>query len=551
VEETARMGWRLEFERFPAVTFSNCTTIAQCMEERPECFPTNNAGYIHHGLVEGAETSAKMIRGVLGNWCSHLRLLEHMARAKHAYNFFLLLEDDFILSDKFAAGLNKVLVTMPHYWNLIALDTFGGGGRVPEQDSFGSESTLGLRLNSLSSTMNSYWGAHAWLVNDEHLQRFVSFYRSTPAIPLDWVTKASHPLHMGIWSLETGGIHQRQHVGASDLVALPAACVDMKGSDLLGGGMQYSMRLARSPAQASSAISQAVVNDVPIARRPAAPERRSQPAKVVVLGMFGSGAQFVQDLIRSNLAKPGAKALEVSDHVWRHIHPSRLIAGDPEWSHTVAAIVVRHPFSQLRAIQRKQSFWHLSCRNEGAAGSHGIDSGCGLTNGTSGFDERACRPGQTPASCWNSIPEAWNSYMSSYKSIQRGMFKKVIRLRYEDVVENPRLALMQVGLAAGMHPSTIDAEISEAVFWGQTGDADYVRALHKLSVKDYGTNFKCPELHALCRRLNRGLLFSNGYHGCQADWPGFAQLIYNGTDYQRHPERVQSVFTQTERLSCL
>lgn len=555
-QDARNLGWKLDYERFPAVTFQNCTKTSECIEERPECFPMRKAGYVHHGLIENAENSAQMVRGVLGNWCSHLRLLEHMARAKHRYHFFLLLEDDVIITDGFALALDRFFKEMAHFWNLVALDTFGGGGRVPEQDAFGSEHAGALRLNSLSSTMNSYWGAHAWLVNAEHLQRFITFYRQTPAIPLDWVTKAAHPLHLGIWAYDTGALRQRQHAGDADLSRHPAFCKDMAGSDLLGGGMSIPEMQSTSVLKPANLTIDQNSQALPFVREQrvdatsvATPQGKLR--KVVVLGMFGSGAQFVQEMIRNNLGKPGSDGLHVSDKVWRHQHPRRFSAGDPELAGAVAVAVIRHPFSQLRSIQRHQEQWELSCTTPNISGSAGIDSSCGFSNATSQDVTLACREGGDISRCWASLPEAWNSYTASYKALRsQGIFKKVLRLRYEDVVENPRLALMWVGLAVGMHPASIDEEISEAILWGNTGDKEYTNSLRKLGRKAYGSNFSCTELKALCSRVNRGLMYSHGYHGCQGAWPGFTQLIYNGTLFEDHPEKVASVFDQSERLNC-
>lgn len=233
--EATSKGAVLHFERYSAVTFTSCKDPASCLVERPECFPTGKVGYIHHGRDGKPEEKARMIRGVLGNWCSHLIMLRKLLQETSNYDYFLVIEDDVIFRAGFIDSLLALLKEFPHNWHLVTMDTFSNR-HFPEHDTWTGNASRGLPLYALSETKNTYWGAHAWLMSSFTLKGFARWFERTPGIPLDWLTKVPHPPHVGLWAYQPSTLMQRQHVSEEEVNHLPSACRTVNGSDIIGSG---------------------------------------------------------------------------------------------------------------------------------------------------------------------------------------------------------------------------------------------------------------------------------------------------------------------------
>lgn len=549
-------GITIEYERFPAVQFSECTDPASCIQERPRCFPLNKTGYVHHGLKEVLEGEERthMVRGVLGNWCSHLWAIEAMTRETDAYDFFLIVEDDVILLPRFLDSLIDLIGTRPHHWDLIAMDTFKGSGpdkgSLPSRDRFDSSSSL--PLYTLTQSMNSYWGAHAWLLSSNTVTQFYGFMRNIPAVPLDWVPKASRPLHRGFWAYQPGTILQRESATDDAVKGVGNQCSSEEGSDIEDG--RVLPRLSRAP-------------HAPVARHQAPP---AAPREIVVLGFYESGTDVVVDLLEKNLDYPNwGKACkddskQLCGRHWKHVYPRhlptveklRMEAGFEGFSEAVAVVVVRHPFSQLRSMRRRQE--EVVCN--GAEWGHCVYNA--PTWHKFPGDREDVSPcteeGEKVGACWANVVEAWNSYMKAYASLSKsGIFHATIILRYEDLVEAPWRAVLRVSWVASVPRISPDpASPQQARFqddpvgFDTEGRLSHSQALEKLSSLDYGENITCEEWQGMCDRLDPELLNAHGYYGCDNVWPGFDELIFHGDTYARVHD-VLHLFRDAPRPVCI
>lgn len=652
IAEATSKNALLHFERYSAVTFTTCRDPASCLAERPECFPTGKVGYIHHGRDGKPEEKARMIRGVLGNWCSHLLMLRQLRQDASNYDYFLVIEDDVIFRAGFIDSLLALTRNFPHNWHLVTMDTFSNR-RAPDHDTWTGNTSRGLPLFALSETKNTYWGAHAWLYSSFTLKGFARWFERTPGIPLDWLTKVPHPPHIGLWAYQPSTLMQRQHVSEEEVSRLPDACRTLNGSDIIGSGehdhvvppVNFLMKrkhvrwASRADLQVRG-LDDATDEDANVAAllqlqrdspqeqsqeppgkapqeasREEHPQRSLQPLHIItpgstsdvinramsakpvreaiILGMPSSGTVMLRDLLHQHIELPRGVQLckgrredaaePYCGRVWHHTHPSKLgealafrrgcgllCDGLRPASEAIALVVVRHPISNIRKLQEGRSQF-LACTNQ--TGVAGMASNCWYEEKPSlvqacGNDTSNCtfprvpnalcaaeqldRPEASFGQCWENLPDAWNSYTSGYQRLdQSGLFKQVLFLRYEDLVEDPTLIVHRVTHAVGLQNIIGENLMAMYRFSGNMMLNSKRRlALAKLNTLDYGARLSCPEMQALCARLNRGLFFSLGYHACQKAWPAYDELIFRGKTYEAFPKLVLEMDDWPERHRC-
>lgn len=630
--ELAKVNIVVAYERFPAVELANCTSVESCMREKPECFSAG-AGYIHHGLLD-PNPSPGVIKGVLGNWCAHRFALEKMMSERGEYNYFMVFEDDVILLDNFVPSLVGLFNRFPHHWSLIAWDTFS---HAKPGDNYSIEAQLfndrfedmgfGMSLYSLSAIKNSYWGAHAWLLNGFYLERFTAFFKSVPTVPLDWVTKAARPMHIGIWAYQANAVLQRQTLSMPQLLEAEPSCQGMTES-LIGrrpeevfvdafsihDDEELKVDAAEAAEEAATAaeaenepdheedaaqiaaLDSADGDDLdwphlpllrPVDERAfllkgvAAPPPRQQvqrerPTEIFLFGQMGSGVKYFHELVARNLENPNNKTLcsnfdDTSPYcggVWAHTNPHRVmevaenIRPVAELNKGLAVVVVRHPFSFLRSVQKSSvdSARHISCapteESQGQLGS--LSEPCMYREPDSSMPQRlkraACMKADSDEGvappCWESLVKAWNGYMSGFRALgDSSLFARVVLVRYEDIVEHPRVAIGMLAQIFGLPvPDVID--VPRSPLGNNPNALSYAEALEKTRRPQYGSKFSCQEMSDICSNLNSSLLFRYGYHGCQPYWPGYDELIGTGEAYQVEYESIVGLLDEPERMNC-
>merc|ERR1740130_977522 len=104
-------------------------------------------------------------KGVIANWCSHKRILDLLAKDNKTQEekYYVILEDDLILSPKFRLGLE----------NFIATYT----GRVTEPGKKGEKFP------------GDNYGMHCLVVKQSELPTLHEYFSTHEVIPIDWIAK--------------------------------------------------------------------------------------------------------------------------------------------------------------------------------------------------------------------------------------------------------------------------------------------------------------------------------------------------------------------------
>lgn len=499
-EELLSKGIHLEVARWPAVTFKSCTNTADCMKENPQCFPTGTWTEMYHPSQDNTDDDVKMMRGVTGNWCSHLQIIKAFEKEAADWDYLFAFEDDVIFTPDFDKSLTDLLDTVPPLWTLVAFDMFGNSKR-PTEIPKDQLTDNGLPLFSISGSKGEYWGAQAWLISAPRLHSFTKWFMELPTMPLDWVPKAPRPLHFGFLAYNPGTALQRRFLEETQTWTLSLPCQNQTISDIRA-----------SPNMTLKQNLNFLAQDT---------DKNLKPREVVLLGMQDSGVNYVTKLIKTNLEEANkvelCKTYSASGDcggVWQHTHPMRLKelpdvlygtrpAEHSDFKDAVAVVVVRHPFSIFRSMQHKildmecgsleESDWlKKPCNYEGA-----VEDDTPRLNDATCFAEP----------CWTNLVAAWNSYSWGYLYAIQNLFHQVVLVRYEDVLESPKTAMQQIAYNLNVSlPSKIHSPGTKE---------DKARKIAKLITSDYKSNYTDAEVDEICSRLNWRLLFMLGYHACR------------------------------------
>lgn len=503
------LGGSFEYERVRAVTFSDCTTPEECIVERPQCFPTNTSGFVQvHGArgVDGSSDisplqEAHLLHGVFGNWCSHLQALTNMLAEKDDFDYFMLLEDDVIMKNfYFVRDVMGLLGRFPNHWSLITVDTFNNPGEsLPKEDSMEIED---LPLHSMSRTFGTYWGAHMWLLNSRPLERFVTFYQESPAVPVDWITKVRHPLHLGMWAFQPRSVFQHDRAPIKKLPECEDTVISKSTIADLDMPSMYSLLqthngtvIARTTVEGMLAEAEAMLktsmdevqtktslpsddfiadtaaNQAPAFLREMASvasnlSNVSKYRNLHIFGMYRSGAGFASQLFKATLSAAIAKA-ECGDSAqgdnasclndWtlslHRTHPDRVneqTFGGKQ--NNIAVVVVRHPFAAVRSAFLRAPTFGLDCGS--SIGSGNLTNPCVVQDeSATGTNVNVCEHGLSDNQpvCWNSVPHAWNDFADAFTSLEQ-KFSKVVEIRYEDLVEYPEHFVKDIADSIGVSP---------------------------------------------------------------------------------------------------
>lgn len=553
--EALSLGVELTFKRFPAVSFSTCDEPESCMIERPECFPSQKYSMIDHGslAVGNKEGQARMVRGVLGNWCTHLHMLNEVEKEAGQHEYFLVLEDDTIFLEGFLESVLTMIHGQTRFWSLIAIDTWAGDSAaiLPHQDAFGGGEFFG-KLYSVSQTRDTYWGAHAWLLNGRYAAEVAQLYRATPALPVDLFPKIRHNLDLGMWSYQAEKVKQRTLV-QNMTSSFPRSCSDVSGSDINGDGeTDVIVQVPTSSRSIRRAVAfvQGQAGGAPMEKT---------PRELVVLGIAGSGAGFVMDVIKQGLETPLDITLCAAGdkghcgYIWRQTHPARLLEsvaaindqrarkGLGPVNETVAVVVIRHPFGVSHEVQTSKAVKRfLHCKS--GSNEDFLSARCAWEapkkRGVPPVPRAPCASARQDVPCWESPPAAWTSYLSAAQGL-RAVFKDVLILRYEDVLKMPLRALKEMSKAAGL----------ESIWQPQVPHSVLARA-ETLQMDLFNSDYGCREVKAMCANISLPQLFAHGYHGCQSEWPGYAEMIYHAESYKGVWKPLNVLRQLPEHPSC-
>lgn len=492
-QQGPKFGLKVDVQRFPAFNMGKCSDVTTCMAKYPSCFPSG-FGFASHGrMMTNPELRTQMVRGVFGDACSHLKVLQQIMETElDTYDYFLVLEDDVKVSNGLLGSLRDLLSRFPRFWTLIAIDTFASPPRPTPQGDYISENfTHGLPLTSISPSKATYWGSHAWLFNSDNVPLFLRFYEKQPTMNADWYTKIPSPLHMGMWAYNPGALAQLRLAdgGAGDNAS--ESCTKSIQSDI--GEMQFTQIAASS--------------------RLSSEETR----EVIVLGMEASGVKKVKLAIRQHLEKPlgvklchadaGGNCGGVPDKFnlanWSQLSALRGPEEKP-LNQAIAVIVVTHPFTLT--TDRWARDQPLMCDDDLCASS------CATM----------------ARSHWSFVPCQWNTLTKSARDLSRSdLFRRVLILRQEDVEEFPEMAARKIGKAAGLRAPR-KASSNKATFFRETeGEVHSARFLNTMR---YESPEDCDRLQAMCASIHRNAMWKYGYHGCQLIVSDYADEAFEAFD---------------------
>jgi GR25 family glycosyltransferase involved in LPS biosynthesis len=507
-------GVTMSFTRYPAIRITS-STLNNSFTEYSTCYPSRSLAPLEHG------GKGPVWKGVLGNSCSHLKLLEDLSGRAPQNGYYLILEDDIIFDiERFVLAMISYLELDQGHWTMVAFDTFSLDKwtyqkttqktltfSAPETDRIDGP----LDLYSFSSSWG-YWGAHAWLVHDSRVKQLWDHLRSIPTMPLDWYPMWPRHLHASFISYQTGSVWQRWYAPPDQI---STACAYKVSSDIIDAGDARMVQPTRHSISSHS--------------------------EVIILGMYNSGTNLFYNMFHEDIEQHlnvelcktysgGASC----GRVWKHTHPKRLsetIKLRPEYgdfNQTTAIALVRHPFALIHSLQMGENHdVHCGEPDELPTGK-GVDirqscryvlpTGVALKPqmGDERIESPICPSLLRSGQCWRDVAEGWNSYVGGYLHNLTSLFKNVKIIRYEDLVQDPERTLEDLTQDQGRRfprrPWSWDWTPYEAASKNLGGNRS--DALQKFTEHNYGANFTEDELSFLCYRLDKHLMGRLGYHGC-------------------------------------
>lgn len=508
--ELANMNILFETEPWARPEFRNCQTASQCAREHPQCFPNGVREHLWSS-VKGATA----LRALLEQFCAQGAVLRKMERDPGDWDYFMIIADDTALLDNFPTSLRMFLDRVPPLWTLTAFDVSSSGN---DGDGEKYRSASGLPVWSLSEGKDDLSGGQAWLLSTRRLKAFAKWFQDSPAAPLNQMLRAPRLLHHGMIAYNPGVARLRAGLTKDEARSLPVAC---SSAPLAIGIQKTSQPLITG-------------NYHPSAKRPSID---SGPREVIVLGMYDTGTNLVLDFIRANLEKPNHVELcrnytawAYCGAVWKHTHP-RLLSkfpstlggyrpnGSRDFSEAVAVVMLRHPFSLMRSLQRQS--YEMKCQGPSDWLEQPCDyippDGQRLRNqkGMPRMSRPTCVQESFP--CWPNFVQAWNSYTAGYLRSLHGVFRDTVFVRYEDLVENPDAVLKEIAQKANVVvPPKIVPKQAGAKYVQHVESPGLGSAREKLSSVDYGAQFSLKEVSQLCSHLDKSLMLQLGYQGCEA-----------------------------------
>jgi GR25 family glycosyltransferase involved in LPS biosynthesis len=185
----------LEPHRFPAVQYpTTCGGEGQAKANK-NCFKRefadcmaggiNWAAVSHHGTVSAGAGAVQ--KGVIANWCSHKRILDLLDKDNKTDDekYYVILEDDIILSPKFRLGLENFIATYTGKWKYIQVDPFGAEGR---QVAFHNGRVTEPGKKGEKFPGDNY-GMHCLVVKQSEIETLKNYFSTHEVIPIDWIAK--------------------------------------------------------------------------------------------------------------------------------------------------------------------------------------------------------------------------------------------------------------------------------------------------------------------------------------------------------------------------
>jgi len=185
----------MPYEKFDATYIEPCSvTDFNCMQRRvvqdhPNCI---NKHVDWDSIQNYAQASQKGMMQVLGEWCSHIKLLKEIQRRValdeeflKAYPAVLMLDDTVMLDKEWTEEVTKDWVNnQKRAWDLVQLDSYGGKSN---QDKIGEFRGKAIFRPSWKA---NYGGFHATLIKTASINQLLEKMQGLNVIPFEWVSKS-------------------------------------------------------------------------------------------------------------------------------------------------------------------------------------------------------------------------------------------------------------------------------------------------------------------------------------------------------------------------
>jgi len=210
----------LEPHRFSAVKYpTHCEGNKNCFRKLfSDCMGggINWQAVSAHGTV-GAKPGAVQ-KGVIANWCSHKRLFDKLKQENKTKDekYYVILEDDVILSPRFRLSLENFIANYKGDWKFIQVDPFGKPGR---QTAFLNGAVTEPSKEKKKPGDN--YGMHCLVVKQSEVDSLHEYFSTHEVIPIDWIAKDVQ----GLITWE-GNIAQNPEGHNGLEFAKPAFCAD-------------------------------------------------------------------------------------------------------------------------------------------------------------------------------------------------------------------------------------------------------------------------------------------------------------------------------------
>jgi len=210
----------IEPHRFPAVKWPKCGPNEHCFKQQyADCMQggINWTAVSSHGTMDKGIHAVQ--KGVIANWCSHKRILDHLLTQNKTSDekYYVILEDDIILSPKFHLSLENFIANYNGKWKFIQVDPFGAQGREVNY--------LQGRVTEPAAPGEKFpgdnYGMHCLVVKQSEIQGLLNYFTTHEVIPVDWI--AQDIPGMITWA---GNIAQNPEGHNGPSFAKPSFCKD-------------------------------------------------------------------------------------------------------------------------------------------------------------------------------------------------------------------------------------------------------------------------------------------------------------------------------------
>lgn len=184
----------IEPHRFPAVKYPTTCDANDKSAKNKNCFRklfsdcmgdgidwTAVSAHSKPGAVPGA-----VQKGVIANWCSHKRILDQFLKDNQTKDekYYVILEDDIIISPKFKRSLESFIANYPGEWKYIQVDPFGAPAK---QIAFHTDGPVTEPSKTPDKKGDNY-GMHVLVVKQSAVADLQKFYSTKKIVPIDWIT---------------------------------------------------------------------------------------------------------------------------------------------------------------------------------------------------------------------------------------------------------------------------------------------------------------------------------------------------------------------------